>query len=134
MRLKLRIWKENATEPGIYHRSGKEIVLARNNNNVMCRNRRCTLQLMEKKQISVEPGDILGIEIPPSDVANFQLHSVRAPGLTNYIFKTTDLPSTVNLCKRIGEIKMRPLIMLGINTNSGIHYSYNTLYNLQVIT
>ena len=114
MKLKLRIWKKNATEPGIYHRSGKTIVLARNN--VMCNtsNRRCTLQLMGGKQISIEPGDILGIEIPPSDMANFQLHSVPAPGLTNHIFRGTNLHSMVDLNDSIREIEVQPLIMFGM--------------------
>ena len=114
MKLKFRIWKKNATEPRIYHRSGKEIVLARNNNNVMCKNRRCTLQLMGRKEISVERGDILGIEIPPSDVANFELHSVPAPGLINYIFRGTNLHSRVDLNDSIREIEVQPLIMFGM--------------------
>ena len=95
MTLKLHIWKEDATELGIYHRSGKAIALAVNS--TLCKIRRCTLQLMEQKQILVEPGDILGIEIPPSDVANFVLHSVPAPGLTNYIFRDINLHSRVDL-------------------------------------
>ena len=84
---------------------------------------------MGRNRTSVERGDILGIELPPSEDADFELNSVPAPPwLTNYIFETTDFPSTVNLCKRIGEIKMRSLIMLRINTDSGIHYSYIILY------
>ena len=117
--MKLCIWKENATKPGVYHKSGKTIVLELNN---MCnrQNRPCTLQLMGRNQISVERGDILGIELPPSEDADFELHSVPAPPLTNYIFKATDLPSTVDLRKRIGETKEIPLIMFGeINSNSG---------------
>ena len=123
MKLKLRIWKENANKLGIYHRSGKEIVLALNN---MC-NERCMFQLMSEKQISVEPGDILGIELPPSEDADYELHSVPAPWLTNYIFKATNLPSTVDLCKRIDETKEKPLIMFEINRDSGIHCNYITL-------
>ena len=84
-KLKLHIWKEDATEPGIYHRSGKAIVLALSNNMCNGQNRRCTLQLMGGEQISVEPGDILGIEVPPSDDADFELHSVPMPGLMNYV-------------------------------------------------
>ena len=112
MKLKFRIWKKNATEPGIYHRSGKAIALALSNN--MCKNRRCTLQIMGRKQISVEPGDILGIEVPPRDDADFELHSVSAPGLTNYIFRGTNLHSRVDLNDSIREIEVQPLILFGI--------------------
>ena len=112
MKLKFRIWKENTTEPRIYHRSGKEIVLAVNSN--MCKSRRCTVQLTGVKQISVEPGDILGIEVPPHDDTDFELHSVPAPGLTNYIFRCTNLRSRVDLNDSIREIEIQPLIMFGI--------------------
>ena len=87
----------------------------------MCKNRRCTLQLMGRKEISVERGDILGIEIPPSDVANFELHSVPAPGLINYIFRGTNLHSRVDLNDSIREIEVQPLILFGIRwRDSGI--------------
>jgi hypothetical protein len=135
MKLLLRIWKENATEPGIYHKSEGTIVLALNNM-TLCnkQNKQYICQLMGRKQVSVEPGDILGIEVPPSDAADFGLHSVSVPGpMTNYIFKGTNLPSTVNLCKRINEIEVRPLIMFGINrtrVDSGIH----DIINPQTIT
>ena len=119
MKLKFRIWKKNATEPGIYHRSGKAIALAVNS--IMCKIRRCTLQLMGVKQISVEPGDILGIEVPPHDDADFELHSVPAPGLTNYIFRDTNLRSRVDLDDSIREIEVQPLILFGIRwRDSGI--------------
>ena len=113
-KVKLCIWKENATEPGIYHRSGKAIALALNNNMCNERNRRCTLQLMEEKQISVESGDLLGIEVPRSNAADFELNSVPMPGLMNYIFSSNQ-HSMVNLSDRMDVIEEQPLIMFRLN-------------------
>ena len=85
-------------------------------------NRKYTCQLRGKKQVSVEPGDILGIELPPRDDADFVLHSLSAPGMTNYIFGGPDFPTTVDLRDKIDKIEVQPLIMLGIDTRveSGI--------------
>ena len=52
----------------------------------------CTLNI----SINVKSGDILGIELPPEDVADFELYSLTECMVTNYIFKrnlslTTDL-------------------------------------------
>ena len=128
-RMKLRIWKENATRPRIYHKSEEIIDLIPDICDYDNSNGRYVCRLMGRNQISVEPGDMLGIELPPSEDADFELYSVPAPLLLNYIFEGTNLSSMVNLCKRIGEINMRPLIMVRI---TGIHYYNNTinLFNL----
>ena len=126
--IKLCTWKENATKPGIYHKSEEIIDLAPDTCDYNNSNGRYMCRLMGRNRISVECGDILGIELPPSEDADFELNSVPAPPLMNYIFEGTNLSSTVNLYKRIGEIRMRPLIMLRINTDSGIHYIAIILY------
>ena len=78
-------------------------------------------QLMREKQILVEPGDILGIKVPTSEHADFELHSVPAHGLTNYIFRGTNLRSRVDLNDSIREIEVQPLIMFGMRwRDSGI--------------
>ena len=121
LHIKFCIWKENSTEPGIYHKSRKAIVLALNQNMCNEQDRQCMLQLMGEKQISVEPGDILGIELPRHNDADFELHLVSAPGLTNYIFRGTNLLSTVDLSDSIMEIEVQPLIMFGMRSrDSGI--------------
>ena len=126
-RMKLRIWKENATEPGIYHKSEK--VLASNICNYNRQSRQYICQSTDGMQdlVSVEPGDILGIELPSRDTADFELHSVSAPGLTNYIFKGTSLPSTIDLRDRIDETKVQPLIIItgmfrNNRQNQGMYY------------
>lgn len=126
-RIKLRIWKENATDPGVYHRSKKTIFLELStcHSNEQNKRRFYVCRLRVGKQVSVEPGDILGIELPPRDVTDFELHSVSAPGMTNYIFRGTILPPMVDLCDRNGEIRVQPLILLGITwVESGSQYTH----------
>ena len=132
-RIELHTWKENVTEPGFYHKSEKTIVLAPNTCNYEENNGQYTCRLRDiKKQVSVEPGDILGIELPPRDDADFVLHSVSAPGMINYIFGGTDFPTTVHLCDRINEIEVQPLIMplrIDMQVESGILAIHNILDN-----
>ena len=119
--VRIKFWKESTIEPGIYHESQKTIVLALNKNMCNKQDRQCMFRLMGKKQISVEPGDILGIEVPQQNDADFELHSVSAPGLTNYIFRGTNLRSRVDLDDSIMEIEVQPLIMFGMRSrDSGI--------------
>ena len=49
--------------------------------------------LMEQN-MSVESGDILGIELPPGPTANFKLYSVEKCRVTTYTFVPIDIPST----------------------------------------
>ena len=128
-RIRLRIWKEGATDPGVYHRSEKTIFLEPSTCRSDEQNKRrfYVCRLMIGRQVSVEPGDILGIELPPRNVTDFELHSVSAPGMTNYIFRGTNLPLMVDLYDRMNktEVDLQPLIMLGItwsSMDSGIHY------------
>ena len=126
--VRIKFWKESAIQPGIYHKSNKTIVLALKRNMCNRQDRQCMLRLMDKKQISVEPGDILGIEVPPRDDADFELHSVSAPGLTNYIFKGTN-HSRVDLNDRIMETEVQPLIIFGMRSrDSGIILIYYHYY------
>ena len=113
--MKLRIWKKTARSK-IYRKSEEVIDLAPD----ICdyeNNRRYTCPLMDGNGISVECGDILGIELPPSEDADFELHSVPAPRLKNNIFEGTNLSSRVNLNDRIKLIRTTPLIFIMIRMN-----------------
>ena len=112
-RVKLHIWKENTTEHGIYHKSEQEIVLpssiCRRNDTIMtmyiCR--------LPMHMWMVEPGDILGIELPSRRDTNFELYFTESR-LTNYIFRR-NLPSTIDLCSRISEMAAQPLIKIEVD-------------------
>ena len=73
--------------------------------------------LKKNVQVSVEPGDIIGIELPPEPIANFELYSVTESGLTNYIFeRTRDHRSfIIDLCNRTIEATVLPLVRVEVN-------------------
>ena len=112
--VRIKFWKESAIESGIYYKYQKTIVLALKKNMCNKQDEQCMFRLDCEKQISVEPGDILGIEVPQQSDADFELHSVSAPGQTNYIFRGNNLPSIVDLNDSIREIEVQPLIMFGM--------------------
>jgi hypothetical protein len=75
----------------------------------------CTL----KDLVLVEPGDILGIDIPEHNV-NFELYSITESRLTSYIFKR-DNATTVNLSEITEKTISQPLISVEMkNSKPGI--------------
>ena len=114
--MKLQIWRENATERGRYNKL-EDIVLPS-----MCKGNRlkkvemframyeCMLRM--NVHISVEPGDILGIDLPPRDIAYFNLSFIKSKS-TIYSFQP-NLSSTIDLCSRINEASLRPLIKIEV--------------------
>ena len=86
---KIQIWRENETTTGVYYKPGPNIPLYENN--PMCIRRRlgggifrCTLN--ETFQVPVQPGDILGLEIPAETNDNFDIYFTEG-GPLNYIFE-----------------------------------------------
>ena len=81
----------------------------------------CTLK--KNEQISVKSGDILGIKLPPSHNANFELYSVTESGLTNYIFEQDHFSiidstsASTDLCNRTTETTAQPLIRIEVNSS-----------------
>ena len=96
---KIQIWRENETQPGLYHKLRPSDVQIRNTNlecyqrNLNNRIFQCTLT--EDFHISVQPGDFLGLEIPPINSDDFEVY-FKAGGPTNLVFQG-QLGSTVNL-------------------------------------
>ena len=72
--------------------------------------------LRESVQVSVEPEDIIGIELPPEQRANFKLYSATGSGLTNYIFKPKPdyQSSTIDLSNRTIETTVLPLVRIEV--------------------
>ena len=115
--IKLNVWREDGS--GLFCKSGREIILSfdicgkfRDYDRVF----NCQLPV----EVSVGPGDILGIEQPPQNAANFELYSVNEPSLTNYIFRRRDLSSTcIDLNMHSRSSTLQPLIR--IITERGIN-------------
>lgn len=93
---KIQIWREeaNTTGDGLYYKSGAEIVLEKaaciDYQNRKCRNGSKTTSIFECKlynnrHVSVQPGDILGLELPNKWSDKFEIY-FTTPGPNNYIF------------------------------------------------
>ena len=98
-RPKLQIWRENGTQSGLYHKITPRDIEIRNFNppcyqkTFTNRILRCTLR--EDLHISVQPGDFLGLEIPPINSDDLEIY-FKAGGPTNLVFQG-QLGSTVDL-------------------------------------
>ena len=96
---KIQIWRENETQPGHYYKTISDIQFRRSNppcSQNTFSNRisfQCTLR--EELRISVQPGDFLGLEIPPINSDDFEIY-FKAGGPTNLVFQS-QLDSTINL-------------------------------------
>jgi hypothetical protein len=95
---KLQIWREDKAQNGTYYRLGADIAIVDNNPACIREDRsddisRCTLN--ETFQISVQPGDILGLELPPRDDVDFDIYFTPG-GPVSYIFEGK-VNSTVNI-------------------------------------
>ena len=106
---KIQIWREAKTQPSVYHKISYDIPIS--NTTSPCYQRtlnatsgifQCTLQ--EDFRISVQPGDFLGLEIPPMQrwyyllriMEGFVIYS-KSGGPTSLVFQGRLGSQTVNL-------------------------------------
>ena len=97
---KIQIWREDKTQPGLYHKISSNVQIQRSNPSCIqmtysdsSRIFQCTLR--EDFRISVQPGDFLGLEIPSIDNDELVIY-FKAGGPTNLVFQG-QLGSTVDL-------------------------------------
>lgn len=97
---KIQIWRESKDQCGVYYKPGPDIPII-DDSSVCLRHRlggglfRCTLN--ENWQVSVQPGDILGLELPPENDDDFDIYfKSGGPMPLNYVFEGK-LNSTVNI-------------------------------------
>ena len=95
---KIQIWRPNDTQPCVYYKPGPDIPIVRSSS-VCLRDRfsggifQCTLN--ETFQVQVQPGDILGLELPPENDDDLDIYFTDK-GPVNYVFEDR-LDSTTNL-------------------------------------
>ena len=93
---KIQIWRENDTSSGLYYKPGPDILISNSScedftlSEGICR---CTLS--ESARVSVQPGDILGLEIPPTNDDDYEVLFTTNNGSETYVFQR-QLSSTVN--------------------------------------
>ena len=123
---KLQIWRANGTQPDIYYKTEPEILIV--DSSPMCLRRqrsggifRCTLN--EEFQLSVLPGDILGLELPPRNNVKFDIYFTEQ-GPMNYVFEGR-LTSSVNLSEATRVTSHTPQINFTVMLGNVIIDHYN---------
>ena len=95
----IQIWRENKTQPGLYHKIDFDISLNRSNPGPPCyqhtyNNRILRCILHESHRISVQPEDFLGLEIPPHNKDDLVIY-FKSGGPINLVFQR-QLGSMIN--------------------------------------
>ena len=90
---KIQIWRENETQPGLYHKITSTNNLIRwPTNNSRCYRRTLSRGIYqcyaprENYRISVQPGDFLGLELPPINKEDPEIY-FKEGGPTNFVFQ-----------------------------------------------
>jgi hypothetical protein len=110
---KIQIWREDENQYGVYYKPCPDIPII-DNSSACIRHRRsggrfrCTLN--DRYQLSVQPGDILGLELPPKNDDDFDIYFTPG-GPVSYIFEGK-LDSTVNISEAADESNYLPQISL----------------------
>ena len=127
----IQIWRENSSIPGNYYKIERPIPV--NNSVIVCADglpstdpstERSYLCILNKDyQVSVEPGDILGLEIPSTDDDDFDILFTRG-GPLNYIFDT-ELNSTINLSENSTTEAQLPQISFEFTSGTKGHHPSN---------
>ena len=120
----IQIWRENSSQPGNYYKIERPIPV--NNDLVVCADglpaidapkRRLYWCILNKEfQTSVEFGDILGLEIPPTEDNDFDIW-LTSGGPPNYVFDGR-LNSTVDLSENTTVVQQLPQISFGFTSGS----------------
>ena len=117
----IQIWRENRSQPGNYYKI--ECPIPVTSSTVVCpdgvsavADRTYFCILSREYQISVQPGDILGLEIPSTINADTDLLFTRG-GPINYVFDSR-LNSTVDLSESNTTVQRLPQIFWGFTSGS----------------
>ena len=110
---KVQIWRENISEPYFYYKTGAEIALNSSDNGacddglptIASRTYFCVL--IKRFQVFLQPGDILGLELPPAHDNDFDVAFTRGGGPMNYIFYQK-LNFTVQLSENDSVVQQLP--------------------------
>ena len=119
----IQIWRRNyCSDPGNYYKIERPIPI--NLGSIVCADglptittRRTYFCILNRDyQIGVQPGDILGLEIPPENAVDFDVLFTRG-GPSNYIFNS-QLNSTVDLNQSDTVEQQLPQVSLGFTSGN----------------
>ena len=115
---KIQVWRQNRAQCESYYKPVPDIVV----NETVCDMRErlesvqpavtyhCTLN--EAARVFVQPGDILGLELPPTNDDDFEIYFTSG-GPTNYVFQR-QLSSTVDVTTKTSAIEEQPQITFDV--------------------
>ena len=115
----IQIWRESPSQCGTYFKPVADIPVRGN----VCDGGatiissgvyHCTLK--NAFRVPVQPGDILGLELPPTNSDDYQIHFTSG-GPINYVFQEQLLSDTA-LSGRAIEVQEQPQISIVVNTES----------------
>lgn len=118
----IQIWRENPSQPGYYNKTSAGIAI----NNTLCIGGlaevssdgevfHCTLN--KSNVVAVQPGDILGLELPAKSNDDIRLAFARVNnGPTSYVFRRQGLSSPVALSNHDWMTQLLPQITIEIGS------------------
>lgn len=115
----LQIWRKNNNTCGEYSRTGQSVIME---NSVPSQQVDCDViehTLNERDRISVQPGDVIGVELPPLFDQAFQV-LFEPGGELNYVYKQ-QLPDTVELQGPTLSSAFREQPLIDLRVTPGIH-------------
>lgn len=119
---KIQIWRENSSQPYVFHKVGEEIAVNTLNNGEVCAYRRqivgnaVSCILIKSLQVKVQPGDILGLELP--NITDSEMFFIANGGPVNYVFQHK-LGSTIDFHSGINYTEVTQLPQIAFNLTSG---------------
>ena len=115
----IQIWRESPNRCGSYFKPVSDIPIRAN----VCAGGPTMISsgvyhciLKDVFRVSVQPGDILGLELPPTNYDDYQIHFTSG-GPTNYVFPNQP-PSNTALSSRASEVREQPQISIVVDTGS----------------
>ena len=127
---KIQIWRQNSSQPGTYYKAQPDIIM---NGASGCASRVRIARgigfcILKSIAVSVQPGDFLGLEIPPTDGIYF-----TRGGPENYVFRGA-LNSSVELTNNSNFTMVQWQPQIAFNLTSGYRLfsiiSINNYYNV----
>ena len=114
----IQVWRENRSQPGNYYKIKPPIPVNSSTDGIVCADGSPTVAsrtyfciLNRDYQVSVLPGDILGLEIPSTINIDFDILFTKG-GPTNYVFDNR-LNSTIDLSETNITVQQLPQISFG---------------------
>ena len=112
---KIQVWRESKNQSGEYYKEGPDIPLTEDDSKHVCvrdhhRDKIFRCSLNETFQVSIQPGDILGLELPPQSDINFDI-SFKPGDQLSYVFEG-QLDCTGNISEAVHQRNGLPQINL----------------------